>query len=149
MKKRDGSGDTPNIMIPLNNRAPGEIADIAWQQLKPYAEAAATWPIHETIRDGRICNVCRLCKQNIWFKYDEDGQPYKYSYAELQPLLVAHIRQCHTDDNGVIDEASGECEILDNPSRAYPPCVYNRDAGRHLNQDGYTGASEQDTTDVA
>jgi hypothetical protein len=86
---------TPNTSIPLNDRAPGEIADIALRQLQPYQEAAKTWPILHTTRDGRSVNLCRECYENIWFDSDKHDVPYTYTEEEIQTLIVAHIRQNH------------------------------------------------------
>jgi len=71
---------------------------IAEEQLKPYREAAATWPIHETLRRDippRWCFVCRECDQSLWFTRDTRGIPYEYNEQEKTALIVAHIRQCH------------------------------------------------------
>jgi|SRR5215472_17721121 len=86
---------TPNVNIPLNDRGPGEIADIALQQLRPYQVAAETWPIVHTTRDNRSVNLCRECYENIWFDSDIHDVPYTYSEEEIQALIVAHIRQAH------------------------------------------------------
>lgn len=83
----------PNNLIPLNDRAPGELAGIALEQLAPYREVAATWLIYP---DGR-CHRCMECDQNIWFSRDRQGQPYRYTDAEILALIVAHIRQCHAE----------------------------------------------------
>lgn len=91
----EGYYNTPNKMIPLNDREPGEIADIAWEQLEPYRIAAKTWPVYT---DGR-CNRCEECHQNIWFTTDLQRTAYTYDPEEIQALIVAHIRQCH--DTGI------------------------------------------------
>jgi hypothetical protein len=88
-----GYYQTPNKMIPLNDRPAGEIADIAKQQLKPYHDAAYNW---QTYTDGR-CNRCTECHQNIWFSKDPQGHEYQYSLDEILALTVAHIRQVHND----------------------------------------------------
>lgn len=89
----EGYYNTPNKMIPLNDREPGEIAEIAWQQLEPYRIAASTW---ETYTDGR-CNRCKECHQNIWFTTDLQRTPYSYDPTEILALKVAHLRQCHSE----------------------------------------------------
>lgn len=93
---------TANKDIPYNDRRPGEIASVAIDQLKPYREAALTWPIYEIIRFSetsppRECNVCRECNQNIWFTTDEYGHKYDYNGDEIIALIVAHIRQIHSE----------------------------------------------------
>jgi hypothetical protein len=95
---------TPNKMIPLNDRPAGQIADIAWQQLKPYREAAQTWPIGQEVRESRTCMVCRRCNQSVWFMSDMFELEYQYQESEKLALIVAHIRQRHTSDEGVIDD---------------------------------------------
>jgi len=87
---------TANKNIPLNDREPGEIADVAWAQLKPYREAAQTWPVYKHYEDNRHKNKCRVCSQNIYFDKDEDHNPYDYSDEEILALIVAHVRQCHS-----------------------------------------------------
>lgn len=132
--KANRYGNTPNKDIPLNDRKPGEIADIAWAQLRKFQCAADTWPVHHTLRDNRYCNVCRLCKQNLWFSSDEDnGAAFTYTEADIKALIVAHIRQRHTNDNGEIDEVSGECEILDGASSAYASGFRHGPPGRPVN----------------
>lgn len=129
MSERKGYGVTPNKIVPLNDREQGEIAEIAWKQLKPYSDAADTWPIRRSLRDARACNICKLCNQNLWFDRDENSTNFKYTEAEIKTLIVAHIRQRHTDDNGVIDlEATGECEILDISRRNDPDRVSHNNA---------------------
>ena len=101
--KKDGYGTPPNNAIPLNDRPPGELAPIAFLQLKPFQEAAIQWPIHEVIRydaddSKRKTMVCRLCDQAIWFLVDEEGHPFTYIYdVDIKPLIVAHIRQLHSE----------------------------------------------------
>lgn len=113
-KHLPGYGMTPNKMIPLNDREEGEIAAIAIQQLRPFQEAAEQWPIYYTIRDGRSCMCCRVCKFSLWFLRDIHDQPYQVSDGEKKTLTVAHIRQTHTEM--VIVNEAGHLEILDLPS---------------------------------
>lgn len=91
---------TPNTNVPLNNRLPGELADIALEQLKPFQIAADAWPVHEVYRDHRDCNVCLICDQNIWFSTDMLGYEYHLTEDNKRTLKVAHIRQVHS---GVVD----------------------------------------------
>jgi hypothetical protein len=120
-----GYYSTPNCSIPLNNRPAGEIADIAWKQLKPYRDAASTWPVTQ---DGRF-NRCRSCKQNIWFAYDPSGRAYKYENDEVITLIVAHIRQVHSEDieNGREEYSA---PVLDSPGNGDPGGVGTGDADR-------------------
>lgn len=113
MSKKEGFYNTPNKMIPLNDREPGTLAPVALRALEFIRSAAQTWPIHRVRRDNRNCNVCRMCQQNIWFDKDEEGQEFLYTEAEKLALIVAHIRQRHTSDNGEIDDCSEEPKILD------------------------------------
>ena len=89
----EGYYQTPNLMIPLNDREPGEIADIAKEQLERWREIADTWPVYT---DGR-CNRCKECHQNIWFSTDPRGYKYDYNTDEILALKVAHVRQCHDE----------------------------------------------------
>ena len=84
---------TQNKNIPLNDREPGEIAEVAIEQLKPYRDIARTW---QTYTDG-YTNRCYACHQNIWFTTDPKRRPYQYSEDELMALITAHIRQCHEE----------------------------------------------------
>ena len=88
---------TANVNIPLNARAKGQIATVAIDQLKPYQDAAREWPVEYVIRDGRECNVCGVCHQNIWFETDVNHQSYLHSPEETMALTVAHIRQRHSE----------------------------------------------------
>ena len=87
----DAYYQTPNKMIPLNDRPKGELADIAKEQLAYWREIADTWPVYT---DGR-CNRCAECHQNIWFSKDPQGRDYEYVADEIPALKVAHVRQCH------------------------------------------------------
>lgn len=88
---------TPNSNVPLNNRSPGELAQIALDQLKPFEDAADTWPIQAMYRDHRDCNICLICDQNIWFSTDMLGYEYHLTEANKRTLTVAHIRQIHSE----------------------------------------------------
>lgn len=97
-----GFGMTPNVNIPLNKRDSGTIAPVAIDQLKPYREAAETWPTFidaHTDEESRLrkANRCRVCSQNIWFTLDPNGYHIEYTADELTTLLTAHIRQVHTE----------------------------------------------------
>ena len=119
----DGYYNTPNSMVPLNNREPGTIADVAVRQLQRYRETAQTWPVYQEMRHGvtmgpRWVHACRLCEQAIWFNADTNKVPYDYTEAEKLTLIVAHIRQNHTDDTGEIHgpDGPGNDQILDSAS---------------------------------
>jgi hypothetical protein len=88
-----GYYQTPNVMVPLNKRERGEVADIAIRQLAVIQNCAITWPVVEQGNENR----CGLCSQNLWFRYDTYGEPYGYSDEELLALKVAHIRQNHQE----------------------------------------------------
>jgi hypothetical protein len=99
---------TPITQIPLNNRPPGTIAEIAQTQLQPYRVAAQTWPIYQEMRHGdtmgpRWVHACRVCEQAVWFDSDTDKRPYNYTDADKLSLIVAHLRRCH---EGEINEIS-------------------------------------------
>lgn len=85
---------TANKMIPLNDREPGEIAQVAIDQLKPYQVAAKTWGVYPDDRATR----CKRCDQCIWFTFDPHGEIYHYDDEEIQSLIVAHIRQVHPNE---------------------------------------------------
>lgn len=88
---------TPNTMVPLNSRKPGEIAEIAKQQLKPYQELARDWGIWTDRSHPQIPKRCLKCQQCIWFERDTSGDPYLYENDEVIALTVAHIRQVHKE----------------------------------------------------
>lgn len=87
----EGYYNTPNKMIPHNDREPGTIADIALEELERWQEIVRPW---ETYTDGRA-NRCSECHQNIWFSKDPQGHEYQYTIDEILALKVAHVRQCH------------------------------------------------------
>jgi hypothetical protein len=120
-----GFGLTPNKEIPLNDRKPGEIADVAKEQLVAYQIASYTWPIYQEMRSGdtmgrRWVHACRICKQAVWFNSDEKGVAYIYTDEETTTLIVAHIRRCHADmvnEKGEYEyESDRESEVLVYPS---------------------------------
>lgn len=121
----DNTYSTPNTAIPLNNRHEGQLAAIAHQQLKPFQEAADTWPMFEMQRSGRLAKVCRLCDQVQWFQKDEQGNPYNYSVADLKSILVAHIRRLHEKVVGL--DAEGKFTLLVFPNDDYRKCGYPGD----------------------
>lgn len=88
-----GYFQTPNKFIPLNDREPGEIAQVAIEQLKSYQNVATEW---QTYTDGRA-NRCQECHQNVWFSKDPRGNTYTYTDDEILALKVAHIRQLHSE----------------------------------------------------
>jgi hypothetical protein len=138
-----GYYSTPNSNIPLNSRPPGEIADIAWQQLKPFRDAASTWPVFQ---DGPA-NRCRLCNQNIWFAYDVNGNPYVYGGDEVITLIVAHIRQVHSEV--VTNDGTEErTPVLGDPGNDSPGDVSPGNASGPGNQESDTsGVSEAESGD--
>lgn len=119
-RRKRGYYKTPNVDIPLNNRAAGEVAAVAFDQLRPYQEAADSWPMKRathggTVEEGpsRLGMECRICRQFIYLIEDEDGLPYQYVNDEPRSLTVAHIRRQH--EKMVIVNEQGHCEILDIP----------------------------------
>jgi hypothetical protein len=86
---------TPNKLVPLNDRGPGEIAEVALQELKHWQAVAMVWPVYT---DGR-CNRCQECHENLWFTTDPRGGKYQYTDDEILALKVAHLRQCHEEIN--------------------------------------------------
>jgi hypothetical protein len=93
---------TPNTMIPLNQRKRGEIAQTALDELEHYREHARHWPVKEVFQDGRFMVICQKCLQALWFVKDSSGAEFNYTDAEELALKVAHIRQCHV--KGSYDE---------------------------------------------
>jgi hypothetical protein len=87
----EGYYNTPNLMVPLNKRDKGEIADVALVDLEKWQAVAIEWPVYT---DGR-CNRCTDCHQNVWFSTDPRGYKYTYTDDEILALKVAHVRQCH------------------------------------------------------
>lgn len=97
-----GYYQTPNKMIPLNDREPGELAPIAIKQLEEYVKVARYWPVERHIHNtpekkGQPCWCCGICDQTIWFVCDPYGTMYTYTTDEILALKVAHIRQSHAE----------------------------------------------------
>lgn len=138
-KNSRGFGFTPNKDIPLNDREPGEIAGVAWAQLKPYQIAAQSWPVFQEMRHGdtmgpRWVHACRVCSQAMWFNSDENKVPYDYTDEEILTLIVAHVRRSHAD---MVDErgnftyeSAGEHKILDDTSVPHSPSISGGNAYR-------------------
>jgi hypothetical protein len=93
-----GYYQTPNKFIPLNDREPGEIADVAKLQLIEWESAVEDWAIALVFRDERWCNICAKCEQNVWFERDKNGIEYRYEPSEILALIVAHVRQNHAEE---------------------------------------------------
>lgn len=93
----DAYFNTSNSKIPLNSRAPGDLAQVAKDQLSAFQEAAKNWPLYIDVNDLRACHRCTRCGQNIWFGTDSEGRDYHYTEDEIMTLVVAHIRQAHED----------------------------------------------------
>lgn len=134
-RTRDAFYNVPNTAIPLNNRRPGEIADIAKEQLKRYERAAETWPVQATMVDHRMGERCRVCHQNLWFHHDTQERPFNYAPAETRALIVAHIRQVHEDiislDGEIMeDKDEREREILGATGGGYAGSIGSSDANR-------------------
>jgi hypothetical protein len=104
----EGYYQTPNIMIPLNDRPPGEIAPVALEQLAMWENIARGWPVerhcHDVYNDdgklicnGQPCWCCADCDKTIWFVNDPSGKIFVYADEEILALKVAHVRQCHAE----------------------------------------------------
>jgi hypothetical protein len=136
-------GFAPNTSIPLNDRAPGEIAQVALDQLRPFLIAAESWPIYRHWRDERHEMICRICTQCLWFLTDTHSRPYQYTDEEIHTLITAHIRRQHADmvnEKGEFTyESPGEYQVLDSPiganagngsgSNSYRPEYQGSDSG--------------------
>lgn len=137
-----GYYSTPNSSIPLNNRPSGEVAPIAWEQLKPFRDAAPTWPVFQ---DGPA-NRCRLCTQNIWYSYDPLGKKYVYGDDEVITLIVAHIRQVHSEV--VTNDGTEDSAVLGDPGNDPPGNISPGDASGPGNKESDTsGVSETESRD--
>jgi hypothetical protein len=82
-----------NYQSPNDSPRDGTIHPIATGQLQSYQDAALTWPLIQIDRENR----CGVCEQNIWFLCDTKGQVYKYTHDEILALVVAHLRQRHSE----------------------------------------------------
>lgn len=76
-----------------------QIHPLGLMQLAQYQEAARDWPRYP---DGRAIR-CGKCDQSLWFSYDITGTPYRYTEDEKLALIVAHIRQNHSEAVNAID----------------------------------------------
>jgi hypothetical protein len=90
-----GYFQTPNANIPLNQREPGEIAEIAKEQLAQWEEIAQAWEL--SYRDDTGYVRCLKCEQTIYRSHDDNGIPYMMIKGEKLALTVAHIRQVHAE----------------------------------------------------
>jgi hypothetical protein len=88
----EGYFELSNVMVPLNNREKGKIAQVALDELERWQSVAISWPVYT---DGR-CNRCGDCHENLWFSKDPQGGKYQYTDDEILALKVAHVRQCHS-----------------------------------------------------
>lgn len=93
---------TPNMMIPLNDRTPGEVAEVAKKELRKYQRMAELWSVYVDYESDQISKVrhptrCKKCDQALWFLRDKEGKGYTYTDDEIQALTVAHIRQRHPE----------------------------------------------------
>lgn len=120
-RRKRGYYNAPNADIPLNNRQAGEVAPVAFDQLRPYQEAADQWPMHSAWHKANedmdmpamFGMECRFCGQFIWAIQDENSAPYQYEPGVTKALTVAHIRRQHQEK--VMINEQGHCEILDTP----------------------------------
>lgn len=98
----EGYYSTPNLMVPLNDREPGTIAQVALDQLAEWERIARHWPVERHCHDseqkkGQPCWCCAFCDKTIWFINDPHGNIYTYDAGEILALKVAHIRQAHAE----------------------------------------------------
>jgi hypothetical protein len=120
-RAKRGYYETPNVDIPLNARGKGEVAPVAFDQLRPFQHAAEVWPMraawhpanHELDLPGMYGMECRLCKQFIWLIQDEYSEPYDYEDGITKTLTVGHIRRQH--EKAVIINEAGDFQVLDIP----------------------------------
>jgi hypothetical protein len=142
-----GYGFTPNKMIPLNDREPGEIAQVAIDQLQPYLIASETWPVYRQYRDERHEMICRVCAQCVWFLSDEHNNPYTYTDEEIRTLITGHIRRLHAEmvnEKGeFIYESPGEYQVLDSPIGANAGNGSSSNSYRPEHQGSDTGGIQQ------
>jgi hypothetical protein len=96
-----GFYQTPNLMIPLNDRENGQIAEVALEELGHWQEAAQFWTMARHEHKGRPCWCCTICDpcETLWFVNDLSGKVYTYTDDEILALKVAHLRQCHPEGN--------------------------------------------------
>jgi hypothetical protein len=98
----DGYFQTPNLMIPYNDRPEGEIAPIALAQLEEWEAVAREWPVERHTHQSEYSPprpgwCCAKCDKTIWFVNDPFGKIYQYTPREILALKVAHLRQCHQE----------------------------------------------------
>lgn len=78
-----------------NDGAAGEIHPMAIDQLKLFEEAADRWGLAQSADQYYRCGQCQ---QAIWREVDDNGHSYLWSAEEIKSLIVAHIRQRHSED---------------------------------------------------
>lgn len=76
-----------------NDGKPGELHDIAKDQLALYEKVAPVWPLVSENGYYR----CGQCHQAIWRESDDEGHGYLWQPEEIQALIVAHVRQRHSE----------------------------------------------------
>jgi len=92
---------------PNDSPRDGTMHVIAVEQLKGWQDVAHTWPTFEAKINGRDGVQCGRCSQTVFFRSDMGGNRFQYTADQILALLVAHIRQAHSEANsGDYQEAS-------------------------------------------
>lgn len=78
---------------------------IAHRQLELWEEIALSWPVFLDNSEKQWPYRCNKCGQCIYFGKDPSGSFFLYTGEQELALIVAHIRQCHSE---VIDDRPAE-----------------------------------------
>lgn len=82
---------------PNDSPKDGTIHPIALRQLEEWQEIALEWDTFEAPINGRQGIHCGRCSQTIWFRTDMAGHAFLYTADMILGLIVAHIRQAHSE----------------------------------------------------
>jgi hypothetical protein len=69
------------------------LAPLATSQLAAWQDIADDWPLHVDGWHER----CTECGQSVLRLFDHHAVPYRYTPAQRRMLIVAHLRQAHTE----------------------------------------------------
>jgi len=83
---------------PNDSPMDGTIHEIAQDQLKYWQEIAFTWTTFDARINGREGVQCGRCSQTIFFRSDVGGNRFQYTPDQILALMVAHIRQTHSEE---------------------------------------------------